>query len=83
MELLKLKILCFGITKELLGGFERWIEIPKDSSVEDLKELLLEINPEFEKLKNLRIAINEEYVDNDVLISENDEIVLIPPVSGG
>jgi molybdopterin converting factor small subunit len=31
----------------------------------------------------LALAINQEYVDDHQIIAENDEIVIIPPVSGG
>jgi len=39
--------------------------------------------PEFEKLRHLALAVNSEYVQDDLIISENDEVVIIPPVSGG
>jgi molybdopterin converting factor subunit 1 len=80
---MKIRVLCFGITKELLGGFEQSFELAKGSKVIDLKKLLLSKNQTFEKLASLRIAINEEYCQDETEIYENDEVVLIPPVSGG
>ncbi len=80
---MKLKLLCFGITKELLGGFESEITIENDFSVKGLKNSLANINPKFQKLNSLRIAVNEEYVDDDFVLTESQEVVLIPPVSGG
>jgi molybdopterin synthase sulfur carrier subunit len=29
------------------------------------------------------VAINSEYAEDTAILKENDEIVLIPPVSGG
>lgn len=80
---MKIKVLCFGITKELLGGFEQFFELANGSKVKDLKTLLLAKNQIFQKLDSLRIAINEEYAKDENEIFENDEVVLIPPVSGG
>lgn len=80
---MKIRVLCFGITKELLGGFEQSFELAKGSKVIDLKQLLLVKNQTFERLASLRIAINEEYCEDETEIYENDEVVLIPPVSGG
>ena len=39
--------------------------------------------PDFEKLRSLVIAVNEEYQEDGFILSEKDEIVIIPPVSGG
>jgi molybdopterin synthase sulfur carrier subunit len=80
---MKVKILCFGITRDLLGGFEKEIELPDGASVAFLKHQLTEDYPAFKKLNSLRIAVNEEYGNDEQVISEKDEIVLIPPVSGG
>jgi len=39
--------------------------------------------PEFSKLSSLAVAVNGEYASNDVPLLNNDEIAIIPPVSGG
>ncbi len=31
----------------------------------------------------LMVAVNDEYQDHDYVLHDNDEIALIPPVSGG
>ncbi|MGR3811217.1 MoaD/ThiS family protein [Jiulongibacter sp. NS-SX5] len=80
---MKIKVLCFGITRDILGGFEKEIELEEGASVEVLKQKLISDFPEFQKLNSLRIAVNEEYGNEEQIITEKDEIVLIPPVSGG
>jgi molybdopterin converting factor subunit 1 len=77
------KVLCFGITKEILGGFEKEIELSEGGTVSALKSKLLVDYPDFSKLTSLRIAVNEEYGNEALVLSEKDEVVLIPPVSGG
>lgn len=39
--------------------------------------------PEFSKLSSLAVAVNGEYASNGIQLDSNDEIALIPPVSGG
>lgn len=80
---MKIKILCFGITKEILGDFEKEVELAEGSTVDILKAKLIEDYPSFSKLTSLRIAVNEEYGDGELVLTERDEVVLIPPVSGG
>lgn len=80
---MKIKILCFGITKEILGDFEKEVELADGSTVEALKAKLISDYPSFSKLTSLRIAVNEEYGDGALVLTERDEVVLIPPVSGG
>lgn len=80
---MNLRLICYGITKDILGGFEKQIEVADGMTVAELKKELTGRFPDFEKLKSLRIAINTEYADDQSILSTNDEVVLIPPVSGG
>lgn len=80
---MNLKVLCFGITRDIIGQFEYKVSLPANATVADLKNYLAVQFPAFGKLKSLRIALNEAYAEDPMLLKENDEIVLIPPVSGG
>ncbi|WP_259015558.1 molybdopterin converting factor subunit 1 [Emticicia fluvialis] len=80
---MNLKVLCFGITRDIIGQFEYKVSLPANATVADLKNHLAVQFPAFGKLKSLRIALNETYAEDPMLLKENDEIVLIPPVSGG
>ena len=52
-------------------------------TVAQLKEHLRRHFPAFDQLVSLAIAVNGEYADDSRPLSDKDEIVLIPPVSGG
>ena len=78
----KYKIIPFGITKDLLGGREASIEI-NGQTVGALRTALNERYPQLLNLRSLLIAVNNDYADEDVVLSHSDEIALIPPVSGG
>jgi molybdopterin synthase sulfur carrier subunit len=78
----KYKIRAFGITRDLLGGKETFIEI-RGTTVGHLREELNERFPELRGLKSLFVAVNNDYAEDDVELKPTDEIALIPPVSGG
>lgn len=78
-----IKVLAFGIAKQIVGQAESVFEIPEPATIADLKQEILAQFPDFEKLVSLRVAINAEYAADDTLLKPQDEVVLIPPVSGG
>ena len=80
-----MNILFFDITRDIVNEGSIDIE-SSQSSIENVGELrtyLVNRYPALEKLSSLAIAVNSNYVEDDFLLSKNDEIALIPPVSGG
>lgn len=78
-----MKVLLFGITREIIGKNEISV---MDSSIVEVNDLLLQIKeayPALNKLKSLVVAVNNEYAQGNQKLSDDDEIALIPPVSGG
>ena len=80
---MQIDILAFGITKDIVGGSSIQIQVPAGSSVPTLKEQLCKQFPAMKELTSLLIAVNEEYGDDLQILTEKDEVALIPPVSGG
>ena len=80
---MKIKILAFGITKDILGASEKELEVQEGLNVIQLKEVLEKEFPQLVRLKSYFIAVNEEYAEDNQTITETDEIAIIPPVSGG
>jgi sulfur-carrier protein len=78
----KYRVKAFGITKDLLGGREASIETGGDT-VGHLRAALAEKYPELSDLRSLYIAVNNDYAGDEVVLTDLDEIALIPPVSGG
>ena len=52
-------------------------------TINDLIELLKIKEPNFSKFKSYAIAVNLNYENSDYMLKENDEVAIIPPVSGG
>lgn len=80
---MRVNILLFGITKDLIGKQHLQLELPAKVTVSSFKKFLQEKYPALVELNSLAIAVNSEYANDSVMIQENDEIALIPPVSGG
>lgn len=80
-----MEVLLFGIAKDIVGEsqihFSKTGKIP--GSVSELKQIIAETYPEFSKLTSVAVAVNSEYAEDDVSLSGEDEIAIIPPVSGG
>jgi molybdopterin converting factor subunit 1 len=81
---MRIRVLYFGIVRERLGLREEVVELPEGASVGVMLEKLAILRPRFaDGVRSVRVARNEEYVDSDVALSEDDEVAIIPPVSGG
>lgn len=80
---MKIRVLTFGIARDIVNTDMLLVELPAGSNAGALQNLLQEQFPAFKRLNSLRIAVNTEYAGPETLLRENDEIALIPPVSGG
>lgn len=80
---MQIKILAFGVAKDIIGDREMTFSVPEGATVEVLKKTLNEQFPEFEKLASMAVAVNGGYAEDEAAIQTDDEVVLIPPVSGG
>ncbi|WP_154856304.1 MoaD/ThiS family protein [Cyclobacterium xiamenense] len=79
-----MEILLFGISKEIIG--EQILQVPQEAritSVKSLKQWILASYPEMGNLSSFAIAVDQEYATDERLLAENQEIALLPPVSGG
>ncbi len=77
------ELLAFGIARDIVGGSMVKVGVAGKQTVGQLKAVLRKKYPDFERLKSLAIAVNEEYREDDFELNAADEIVIIPPVSGG
>jgi molybdopterin synthase sulfur carrier subunit len=79
---MKFTITFYGIAKDIVG--ERKLVVETNSSnVGELRSWLTNRYPSLTDLRSLFIAVNQNYADDNLSLKETDEIVLIPPVSGG
>jgi molybdopterin converting factor subunit 1 len=76
------RVLLFAYLRERCGVRELAMELPEGATVEALWHALC---ARFERIggERPRFAVNQVYVDNAHALHENDELAVIPPVSGG
>lgn len=81
---LTVTVKLFAAYQEAYGVPELVLEIPPQTPVSTVLDTLITQHPELEQWRNLtRFGINFEFVEPDTIVQEGDELVLIPPVSGG
>lgn len=74
----------FAIYREALGRREERREAPAGATVADLHEEIVTGAPTLAPLRAIsRYVVNQAYVAGDTILQEGDEVVFIPPVSGG
>ena len=78
-----MEVLAFGITKNIFGGSSINIEVNNTLNVEGLKLVLEEKFRELKSLASYMVAVNNEYAMPKDSVQSNDEVAIIPPVSGG
>lgn len=80
---MKIKVLAFGIAKDIFGAPVVEVDMAQDSTVASLKATLEARYPRLQQLSSFMIAVNEEYAEAGNALQPHDEVAIIPPVSGG
>ena len=81
---MRIKILFFAALHDYAGVNGLELEIPENTTVASLKELLFKRYPEMSPVRRtIMAAINHEYAADEQIIPSDSEIALFPPVSGG
>ncbi len=88
---MRVKVLYFGVLRELFGVSDEAVELRDGATVGELLGLLrgrtsndsmgTDLN---ERLwLSLAVAVNREYESTSIVLRDGDEVALLPPVSGG
>jgi MoaE-MoaD fusion protein len=81
---MRVRVLFFGVLKDLAGKSSDWLDIREGASVRDVLEHYGETIPRLrESLASLAVAVNQQYAGAEVKLKSDDEVALLPPVSGG
>ena len=82
-----MKILYFAKISEELGKNEELLFINDKLRIIDVVNILKKKNERynlvFKKISNIKFAINCEYATKNDYITDNDELAIFPPVTGG
>jgi MoaE-MoaD fusion protein len=81
---MRVRVLFFGLLKDLLGKSSDSLDLPAGASVRDALEHYAAHVPRLkESLGSLAVAVNQQYAGPETKLKSDDEIALLPPVSGG
>lgn len=74
----------FAAYQEAVGAAERDFQVTPGTTVADIRDRLIAEYPDLEAWRSqTRFGVNLEFVEADTVLQLGDELVLIPPVSGG
>lgn len=77
-----MRVQVFALLKEYFEGQFDISTTP--TTISSLREQLVERNPEARAVLSIsRFAVNDEFVDDNFLLTENETVFIIPPSSGG
>jgi molybdopterin converting factor subunit 1 len=81
---MKVKVKLFAILREKAGTGELIKDVEEGTTVEQLWQLLQQAYPAL-AVSGVRLlyAVNQNYVGAGHVLKDMDEVVFVPPVSGG
>ena len=81
---MKVRVKLFAVAKELAGCDELSVELPIGATIGDLRSAIVIVSPALARIVPHALwAVGAEYAADDVSLTEQSEVALIPPVSGG
>ncbi|RJE74365.1 MULTISPECIES: MoaD/ThiS family protein [Reichenbachiella] len=80
---MEISVLAFGIARDIIKARSVVLEVTDGESVAGVVARLKQQYDGLEKLPSVLLAVNEEYVEDSYVVSQGDELAIIPPVSGG
>lgn len=84
MDVVTVKVLFFAASKEIAGRSEAEFQVKSKVSYDELKQLICDFFGLEIIKQNIILAINQDYCEEgEVVLKENDELAVIPPLSAG
>jgi len=81
---MRVRVLFFGLLKDAVGVSSEVIELRAGASIRDVLALYEAKIPRLkESSPSLALAVNQQYASPDTRLEPDDEVALLPPVSGG
>jgi MoaE-MoaD fusion protein len=81
---MRVQVLFFGMLKDITGRTSEWLELPEGATVADLlRHYELQMPRLQALLPSVALSVNQHYAGPGTVLGHNDEVGLLPPVSGG
>src|SRR5438270_9850057 len=80
---MQVRVLFFGILKDLAGRSSDLLSLPDHASAADVLSHYRQLSRNPAIFSSIAISVNQEYAHPDMKLHSGDEVALLPPVSGG
>jgi molybdopterin converting factor subunit 1 len=81
---MRVRVRLFAALREAAGRPQLELDLPEGASAEDAWQALARSCPSLAARRaNLAASVNRRYAPFDAPLDDGDEVVFIPPVSGG
>lgn len=81
---MKLRVLLFAAARQIAGTYDVLVELQAGDTAGAAKRAVVAAHPGLAALSaQLRVAVNHALVDDATVLGPDDEVALLPPVSGG
>jgi sulfur-carrier protein len=81
---IQVTVKLFAAYQEAYGVPELTLELPEGTTVSQVCDRLISEHAELEQWRNLtRFGVNLQFSEANTVLQDGDEVVMIPPVSGG
>jgi molybdopterin synthase sulfur carrier subunit len=81
---MRVRVRLFASLREVVGRSEVELELPEAATAEAAWQVLAKDHPGLaDRRPRLTAAVNRRYARFDAPLADGDEIVFVPPVSGG
>jgi molybdopterin converting factor subunit 1 len=80
----KVRVKLFAIARQVVGAETVEVDVADGATVGELRRTLVSTYPALARTMPLMmVAVAAEYATDQTVINAQDEVALIPPVSGG
>ena len=85
MPKIRVTVLYFAFIHEITRKKEEIMELSTNTSIKELISIILTRYPNIKNIKNIKISVNYRIVNSNSnsILKNNDEVALLPPISGG
>ena len=84
MPALTVRLLFFAVLRDIAGADQRELQLSDGTTAREVWQTLrAELAQLADYAQPPMTAVNESYVEPDVVLRDGDELAFIPPVAGG
>jgi molybdopterin converting factor subunit 1 len=81
---MRIRIQLFAAARQIAGRDDLGLDVADGATIADVRRAIIAAAPALDRIvAHVRWAVDAEFVGDDHRVTEQSEIALIPPVSGG